>query len=258
MNDHCPHRDSHRWRLGGHAWHSRAGLCANLQPRHRQAGLLHLFGRRRHRQGRGRRRPESARQARSAAPAPMCRASAAGEQQFGLANELETHYAVTGTAIYKGKPQPDLRVVAVLTPLYSVFFVAKDLPIKTIADLKGKRVPTDYASQRVLDILTQGYARQWRPLLHRRAEGAGAERGRRRQRIRAGQGRRVHVRARRRQSRGSQRQGGGARAAGRSLAGSDGPLAKFIPVAYATQVKPARAAPASTSRPGSMPMIIWC
>ena len=47
----------------------------------------------------------------------------AGEQQFGLANELETHYAVTGTVIYKDKPQPDLRVVAVLTPLYSQFFV---------------------------------------------------------------------------------------------------------------------------------------
>jgi TRAP transporter TAXI family solute receptor len=80
----------------------------------------------------------------------------AGEQQFGLANELETHYAVTGTAIYKGKQQPNLRVVAVLTPLYSQFFVRKDSPIKTIADLKGKRVPSDYVSQRVLDILTQG------------------------------------------------------------------------------------------------------
>ncbi len=80
----------------------------------------------------------------------------AGEQQFGLANELETHYAVTGTGIYNGKPQPNIRAVAVLTPLYSVFFVGKDSPIKTIADLKGKRVPTGYASQRVIDVLTRG------------------------------------------------------------------------------------------------------
>ncbi len=80
----------------------------------------------------------------------------AGEQQFGLANELEAHYAVTGTVIDAGKPQPNLRVVAVLTPLYSEFFVGKDSPIKTISDLKGKRVPTDYASQRVLDELTKG------------------------------------------------------------------------------------------------------
>ena len=80
----------------------------------------------------------------------------AGEQQFGLANELETHYAVTGQVLYKDKLQPNLRVVAILTPLYSEFFVAKDLPIKTIADLKGKRVPSGYASQRVLDVLTKG------------------------------------------------------------------------------------------------------
>jgi hypothetical protein len=80
----------------------------------------------------------------------------AGEQQFGLANELETHYAITGDVIYKGKPQPDLRVVAVLTPLYSEFFVRKDSPIKTVADLKGKRIPSGYASQRVIDVLTKG------------------------------------------------------------------------------------------------------
>jgi uncharacterized protein len=80
----------------------------------------------------------------------------AGEQQFGLANELETHYAVTGEVIYKGKPQPDLRAVAILTPLYSEFFVAKDSPIKTIPDLKGKRVPSGYASQRVIEVLIKG------------------------------------------------------------------------------------------------------
>ena len=80
----------------------------------------------------------------------------AGEIEFGLANELETHYAVTGTVIYKDKKQADLRVIAVLTPLYSEFFVRKDSPIKTIADLKGKRVPTDYVSQRVLDVLSRG------------------------------------------------------------------------------------------------------
>jgi uncharacterized protein len=80
----------------------------------------------------------------------------AGEIQLGIANELETHYAVTGEAIYKGKPQQNLRVLAVLTPLYSEMFVRKDSNIKTVADLKGKRVATGYASQRVLNVLTQG------------------------------------------------------------------------------------------------------
>ncbi len=80
----------------------------------------------------------------------------AKEIEFGLANELETNYAVTGTGIYKGKPQPDVRVVTVLTPLYSVLFVRKDSPYKTVADLKGKRIPTDFTSQRVLDVLMRG------------------------------------------------------------------------------------------------------
>jgi TRAP transporter TAXI family solute receptor len=80
----------------------------------------------------------------------------AREIDFGLANELETTYAVTGEVIYKGKQQPDVRAVAVLTPLYSVVFVKKDSPYKTMADLKGKRLPSEYTSQRVLQILMSG------------------------------------------------------------------------------------------------------
>jgi TRAP transporter TAXI family solute receptor len=83
-------------------------------------------------------------------------AVSAGEVEFGLANELETRYAVTGEVIYRGKPQPDVRVVSILTPLRSALFVRKDSAIRSIADLKGKRVPTDYSSQRVLDLLVQG------------------------------------------------------------------------------------------------------
>jgi hypothetical protein len=83
-------------------------------------------------------------------------AVSAGEIEFGLANELETTYAVTGKVIYDNKPQPGVRVVTILTPLYSVFFVRKDSNIKSIADLKGKRVPSDYVSQRVLEELSKG------------------------------------------------------------------------------------------------------
>jgi ABC-type amino acid transport substrate-binding protein len=34
--------------------------------------------------------------------------------------------------------------------------VRKDSDIKSIADLKGKRVPSDYVNQKVLDVLSQG------------------------------------------------------------------------------------------------------
>jgi len=78
------------------------------------------------------------------------------EVDFGLANELETAFAVTGEGVYKGKQQPDVRVVSILTPLRTAFFVRKDSPIKSVADLKGKRVPVEYTNQRVLHTLTRG------------------------------------------------------------------------------------------------------
>jgi len=81
----------------------------------------------------------------------------AGNLEFGLANELETFYAVTGKVIYDGRPQPNLRVVTVLTPFASAMFVRKDSDIKTVADLKGKRLPSGWASQKIIGVLMNGY-----------------------------------------------------------------------------------------------------
>jgi uncharacterized protein len=81
----------------------------------------------------------------------------AGNLEFGLANELETFYAVTGTVIYKGRPQKDLRVATVLTPFASAMFVRKDSDIHSIKDLKGKRVPSGWASQKIIGVLMDGY-----------------------------------------------------------------------------------------------------
>lgn len=81
----------------------------------------------------------------------------AGNLEFGLANELETFYAVTGTGIYDGRAHPDLRVATVLTPFASGIFVRKDSPIRTVQDLKGKRLPSGWASQKVIGVLMDGY-----------------------------------------------------------------------------------------------------
>jgi TRAP transporter TAXI family solute receptor len=79
-----------------------------------------------------------------------------GELAFALANALETRYAVTGTGAYKGRPQPNIRVVSVMLPLRVAIFTRKDSPIKTIKDLKGKRVPGVFASARTLKVLMDG------------------------------------------------------------------------------------------------------
>lgn len=79
-----------------------------------------------------------------------------GQLQFALANALETRYAVTGTGAYKGRKQENIRVVGVMLPLRVAIFVRKDSPIKTIADLKGKRVPGVFAAARTLKVLMDG------------------------------------------------------------------------------------------------------
>jgi TRAP transporter TAXI family solute receptor len=77
----------------------------------------------------------------------------AGTLQFGLANELETHFAVSGTGIYKGRAQPDLQVATVLVPFRVALFSKKGSDIKTVADLKGKRVPSGWTSQKIIGVL---------------------------------------------------------------------------------------------------------
>ncbi|NQV57521.1 MAG: TAXI family TRAP transporter solute-binding subunit [Rhodospirillales bacterium] len=83
--------------------------------------------------------------------------TSSGKLEFALANELETHFAVTGTAIYKGKPQPGLQVAMVLTPFKVGMWSRKGSNIKTVADLKGKRVPSGWATQKIIGVLMNGY-----------------------------------------------------------------------------------------------------
>jgi len=81
----------------------------------------------------------------------------AGEIEFGLANELETSQAVHGTDMYKGKPNPKVRAVSIMVPFYAAMYVRKDSPIKTIADLKGKRVTSEYTTAKTLVQLISAY-----------------------------------------------------------------------------------------------------
>ena len=76
-----------------------------------------------------------------------------GQMDFGLANEYETFMAVTGTGIYDGRQLGDLRIGSVLTPFRVAIFVRADSDIKTIADLKGRRVPSGWTSQKIIGSL---------------------------------------------------------------------------------------------------------
>ena len=74
----------------------------------------------------------------------------AGQIEFGIGNLEEFNYALEGKAWFKGSVSPDLRVVALLYPLREAIFVRKDSNIKSIADLKGKRMTAGFTAQQTI------------------------------------------------------------------------------------------------------------
>lgn len=66
---------------------------------------------------------------------------AKGEAEVGFADGLY-YYAYIGKGAFEGKPQKDLRALMPLYPEPIHFLVPKGSAIKTVADLKGKRVST--------------------------------------------------------------------------------------------------------------------
>lgn len=78
------------------------------------------------------------------------------EVDLTVCNTLELQEAVEGEGAYRGRKQPNLRVVAVLFPLRVGFFVRKNSPIKTIADLRGKRVVYGFTAQVTLNRIVDG------------------------------------------------------------------------------------------------------
>jgi len=69
---------------------------------------------------------------------------ARGEAEVGISNAMEVHDGVA-------KGNKDLRIIAAAHALRVGFFVRKDSGIKTVADLKGKRVPYGFSAMRALE-----------------------------------------------------------------------------------------------------------
>lgn len=70
-----------------------------------------------------------------------------GELDFGISNVIEISNAFNGKGPWKGNAQKNLRIAAALAPLRVVMFArADDDSIKTLADLKGKRITTGFKS----------------------------------------------------------------------------------------------------------------
>jgi len=76
-----------------------------------------------------------------------------GELPFGLANTAEASFAYTGTEMFKGHPNPNLRAVALTFPILSGIGVRKDSGMTKVSDLKGKKVPVGFNSGRIFHFL---------------------------------------------------------------------------------------------------------
>ena len=66
-----------------------------------------------------------------------------GEAEFGIANVFEVEAAKASS--------PNLRLIGSLHPLRGAFWVRKDSNMRTMADLKGKRVGMGYSAMRTID-----------------------------------------------------------------------------------------------------------
>lgn len=80
----------------------------------------------------------------------------AGELDFGVANIVQLAYAVQGTGMSEGRPNPDLKMVATLMPFQNNWIVRRDSGIETFADLEGKRAPL-FSEGALGDYVQKGY-----------------------------------------------------------------------------------------------------
>src|SRR6476659_6013934 len=72
-----------------------------------------------------------------------------GETEFGLANALEV------SVVNENNRLPDLRLIGVLHPLPTAYFVRKDSAMRSMADLKGKKIVWGFSAQRTIDIVAR-------------------------------------------------------------------------------------------------------
>ena len=73
-----------------------------------------------------------------------------GEIDMSVCNEIEAQEALQGTGPYHGRQQKNLRVASIMYPFPVAMYVPKSSPIKTMAELRGKRVSWGFTAQLTL------------------------------------------------------------------------------------------------------------
>ncbi len=79
----------------------------------------------------------------------------AGEIDMANLNQMEMGEALNGIGIFKGQKLSNLRVMHVMAVMKAMWFVAKDSPINSLRDLKGKKIPGKWSAQRTIKFNTE-------------------------------------------------------------------------------------------------------
>jgi uncharacterized protein len=69
------------------------------------------------------------------------------QADFLLLDIGEPAEAQKGERVWKGNPKPNIRAALTLFGFQMAFWVRKDSPIKSVAELKGKNIPSDWVQQ---------------------------------------------------------------------------------------------------------------
>jgi TRAP transporter TAXI family solute receptor len=77
-------------------------------------------------------------------PSAILGSANAGQTDFAFTSNDESGAAVNGIATYKGRPMTKLKVALSVFPFAVGIMVKKDSDIKTVADLKGRKLPTGW------------------------------------------------------------------------------------------------------------------
>src|SRR4030042_2179240 len=81
-----------------------------------------------------------------------------GVADFTLVNTFDSTFAATGTVLYDGQgAKPNLRVAAILMPYRVALHVRKDSDIRSIRDLKGKRVSSGFHAQKTIGLTIEAH-----------------------------------------------------------------------------------------------------
>lgn len=78
-----------------------------------------------------------------------------GSLDFTVGLSVMPAFAVKGEGAFDGRPQPKLRAVAALFDLTPAFMVRADSDIRSIKDLKGRRVTSGMPQQKIVEVVSE-------------------------------------------------------------------------------------------------------